>query len=96
MSDTDFCPLIKKKCKKHNCKFYGNVIGNNPQTGQEVNQWDCMVVHIPMLLIENSQQQRGTGAAIESFRNEMVGANQNIARSLFEQLQNPSNALEHG
>jgi hypothetical protein len=28
-----------------------------------------------MLLIENSQQQRQTGAAVESFRNEMVDAN---------------------
>lgn len=28
-----------------------------------------------MLLIENSQQQRQTGAAIESFRNEMVKLN---------------------
>jgi hypothetical protein len=29
-----------------------------------------------MLLIENSQQQRQTGAAVESFRNEMVKANE--------------------
>jgi len=29
-----------------------------------------------MLLIENSQQQRQTGAAVESFRNEMVRANE--------------------
>jgi hypothetical protein len=28
------------------------------------------------LLIENSQQQRSTGAAVESFRNEMVKANE--------------------
>jgi len=28
-----------------------------------------------MLLIENSQQQRQTGAAVESFRNEMVQFN---------------------
>jgi hypothetical protein len=31
---------------------------------------------MPMLTIENSQQQRQTGAAIESFRNEMVKANE--------------------
>ena len=29
-----------------------------------------------MLLIENSGQQRSTGAAVESFRNEMVKANE--------------------
>jgi hypothetical protein len=30
---------------------------------------------MPILMIENSQQQRSTGAAVESFRNEMVKAN---------------------
>jgi hypothetical protein len=30
---------------------------------------------MPMLMIENSQQQRQTGAAVESFRNEMVKTN---------------------
>jgi len=30
---------------------------------------------LPMLLIENAQQSRATGAAVESFRNEMVEAN---------------------
>lgn len=31
---------------------------------------------IPILLIENSQQQRQTGAAVESFRNEMTKSNE--------------------
>jgi hypothetical protein len=31
---------------------------------------------MPMLMIENSQQQRQTGAAVESFRNEMVKNNE--------------------
>jgi hypothetical protein len=31
---------------------------------------------LPMLLIENSGQQRQTGAAVESFRNEMVKNNE--------------------
>ena len=38
-----------------------------------------------MLLIENSQQSRQTGAAVESFRNEMVDANyasQNLMRAI--------------
>jgi hypothetical protein len=29
-----------------------------------------------MLMIENSQQQRQTGAAVESFRNEMIATQQ--------------------
>jgi|TARA_Y100000034_G_C6854307_1_gene387969 hypothetical protein len=68
----DYCPLIKKKCKEHGCKFFMQVIGKNPQTGQEVNQWDCAITWLPTLLIEGSQQTRQAGAAIESFRNEVV------------------------
>jgi DNA uptake protein ComE-like DNA-binding protein len=39
-----------------------------------------------ILMIENSQQQRGTSAAVESFRNEMVKANQASQQSLLQAL----------
>jgi hypothetical protein len=35
---------------------------------------------MPVLMVDNSQQQRQTGAAIESFRNEMVRSNEESAR----------------
>ena len=47
-------------------------IRDSPQTGQEIDEWGCAVNWIPTLLIENSQQQRQTGAAVESFRNETL------------------------
>jgi hypothetical protein len=37
-----------------------------------------------MLLVENSGQQRQTGAAVESFRNEMVKANESSVKLLEE------------
>lgn len=48
----------------------------NPNTGAEVDEWGCSIAWLPVLMIENSQQQRQTGAAVESFRNEMVKANE--------------------
>lgn len=73
------CPYTghKDKCSKHfmNCPKWINVIGTNPQTRESVNQWKCADAWLPLLLIENSQQQRQTGAAVESFRNEMVKSN---------------------
>ena len=39
---------------------------------------------LPLLLIENSQQQRGTNVAVQSFRNEMVKANETNTRVLTE------------
>ena len=67
-----FCPLLQKDCIGLQCAWITQVRGNNPQTGEEVDHWECAVKWIPMLLVENSQMQRQTGAAVESFRNETV------------------------
>lgn len=50
--------------------------GTNPNTGAEVDDWACAIAWMPILMVENSQQQRQTGAAVESFRNEMVRSNE--------------------
>lgn len=78
----NFCPLIKEECKGLKCSWFTQVRGTNPNTGKEVDEWGCAVVWLPVLLIENSQQQRQTGAAVESFRNEMVRSNENSQRVL--------------
>ena len=72
----NFCPLIKADCKGIQCSWFTQMRGTNPNTGQPVDEWGCAVVWLPVLLVENSQQQRSTGAAVESFRNEMVKANE--------------------
>jgi hypothetical protein len=71
-----FCPLIKKDCVGLQCAWYTKVEGFDNNTGKQVEDWQCAIAWMPMLLIENSGQQRQTGAAVESFRNEMVKANQ--------------------
>jgi len=48
----------------------------HPQTGEEASEWGCSMSMLPMLLIENGRQTSHTGAAIESFRNEMVRASE--------------------
>jgi len=58
------------------------VIGKNPQTGQDLSEWNCAISFLPMLLIEGAQQQRHTGAAIESFRNEMVQIQQAVGHPI--------------
>lgn len=71
-----FCPLVQKDCLGLQCNWFTQLRGVNPNTGQEIDEWSCAVTWLPMLLIENSQQQRQTGAAVESFRNEMVRSNE--------------------
>lgn len=70
----NFCPLIKADCKGLECSWFTQIRGHNPNTGEDVDEWACAVNWLPMLMIENSQQQRQTGAAVESFRNEMSKA----------------------
>lgn len=79
-SSEKLCPLIRKPCLKHGCEYYVSIRGRNPQTGEEVDGWDCVNKWIPLLLIENSQQQRQTGAAVESFRNEMIKSSETNLR----------------
>jgi len=67
-----FCPLIGKDCMGLECSWFTQIRGSDPQTGEEIDEWGCAVNWIPTLLIENSQQQRQTGAAVESFRNETL------------------------
>ena len=69
------CPLLNKKCIKHQCVWYNMLQGKNPQTGQNVQEWGCSIAWIPLLLVENTGKQIQTNSAVESFRNEMVKAN---------------------
>lgn len=70
-----FCPLIKKDCVGLQCSWFIQLRGTHPQSGEPVDEWGCSMTWLPMLLIESSKEQRQTGAAVESFRNEMVKAN---------------------
>jgi len=70
------CPLNNfKKCKQFKCAWFVQMKGTSPNDGKEVDEYGCAVAWLPLLLVENATQARQTGAAIESFRNEMVKQN---------------------
>lgn len=79
-----FCPLIKKDCVGTKCAWFTRVQGLDKNTGKEVDEYQCAISWMPMLMVENSGAQRETGAAVESFRNEMVKANENSIKLLTE------------
>lgn len=68
------CPWHKKTMDTvcHRCPMWTQVRGRNPNSGEDVDRWDCSLALLPMLLIENAQQSRQNGAATESMRNEIV------------------------
>jgi hypothetical protein len=92
------CPLDGfNPCRQLDCAWFMKVRGNNPNTGEEIDDYGCSIAWMPLLMIENSQQQRQTGAAVESFRNEMVKANdvsQQVLRATIQQVAPTTNFIE--
>jgi hypothetical protein len=97
------CPLMGGECIEDGsikdgelvaCRFWIYVHGKNPQTGEEVKNGDCAMAWTPMLLIENSKVNRETGAAVESFRNEMVKANEKSNQVLLATAGLTNNLIE--
>lgn len=82
-----FCPLggtceEAKDGMIYRCAWYGHVRGVDKNTGKELDDWRCAMNWMPTLLIENSAMQRSTSVAVESFRNEMVKANESSQQLL--------------
>lgn len=87
----DNCPLNNfEPCKQLECAWFVQMRGTDPNSGKEVDEYSCGIAWLPMLLIENAAQARQSGAAIESFRNEMVKANQASQELLKVAASNPS------
>lgn len=82
------CPYtgFKMKCLdgvvKHKCPKWIKVTGTHPNTGVAVDTYDCSDAWVPALLIENSQQQRQTGAAVESLRNVIATVSNYVPRDV--------------
>lgn len=79
-----FCPLLKKECIGLKCAWFVKIQGIDKNTGNQVDEYNCSIAWMPLLQIENSGTQRETGAAVESFRNEMVKANESSIKVLAE------------
>jgi hypothetical protein len=75
MKPGDFCPLIKKDCMGIKCSWFTQMRGTNPNTGEPVDEWGCAVTWMPFMAVEIAQKSNQTGAAVESFRNEVVKSN---------------------
>lgn len=95
------CPINNfKPCKKFDCSWFIQIRGTNPQTGEAQDEFGCAVAYLPLMMIDNAQQTRQTGAAIESFRNEMVEANNNsfdlLIKNKLMQLNHKGDNIKNG
>jgi hypothetical protein len=69
------CPL-GHTCRKtvgdkiEECMWYVKLVGNDPQTGEPVDQHNCAMAWQPILAVEANGQTRGVAVAVQSLRNE--------------------------
>ena len=89
----DICPMLGKTCIGLQCAWFTKVQGTNQQTGKDIEDWGCAVAWLPMLAIENSQTNRMSGAAVESFRNEIV---KRMDQPIVQPVQEPINIKDIG
>ena len=70
------CPLHNKDVSEvcHKCPWFTRIVGKNPQSEEMVDNWHCAIAALPMLLVENAQVGRQTGAAVETMRNDVVAS----------------------
>lgn len=78
------CPLHKQDMALvcHKCPLWVYVRGKHPQSEEIIDKWGCSLAWMPILLIENSQMQRQTGAAVESARNEAASSTRDLAGAI--------------
>lgn len=89
------CPLDGfKPCRQLECGWFTQLRGVNPNTNKEVDEWGCAMAWVPMLLVENSSQSRQVGAAVESFRNEMVRSNEASLAALLSASKNTTKRID--
>jgi len=55
-----------------NCPAWVQIMGYNNNTGEQINEYKCTDTWMPILAIENSNQQRATAAEVEALRNEVA------------------------
>lgn len=69
--------------------------GPNPQTGETINRSDCIDNWLPMLTIENSQQQRQTAASVDKVATEINKFHENMIKMNEMTLRQLSSRVSH-
>jgi hypothetical protein len=88
------CREIVAAC---DCPKFVHVQFTNPQTGELIDKYGCADAFAPLLTILNAQAANQTAAAVESFRNEVVKANESAVqerREVLADLLRPQSRLQ--
>lgn len=71
------CPL-GSKCEEiksdtlYRCAWFVKLVGKDPQSEKEIDEWRCAMAWMPLMQVEVSQTNRGVAESVESLRNETI------------------------
>ena len=69
------CREVRSDGKIYQCHWYIKLVGRDPQSKKEFDEWGCAIAWQPILSVEMARTNQGQTEALESFRNEMVEGN---------------------
>ena len=64
------------------CAWYTKMVGKDPTSNKEYEEWGCAIAWMPTMMVEMSQTNRGQTAALESFRNETVKGQEEFTNTI--------------
>ena len=71
------CPL-GSRCEEikndvlHRCRWMVKLIGKDPQSQNDIDEWNCAIAWIPLMMVEVGQGIRGTTESVVSMRDATV------------------------
>ncbi len=64
------CPQLRKQCIESKCKAWMSVKGQDPQTGEQYDRYDCYeYVWKPKFQLEQTKEFRHSSASVEKLVN---------------------------
>lgn len=58
--------------KLYRCRWYVRLAGQHPQTGEQVDTWDCSLSWLPLVTVDVARRTFGAQAAVVDLKNEVV------------------------
>ena len=72
------CEYIGDDKKLHRCAWYTKLVGKNPQSEEQIDEWQCAMSWLPLMLVENAQTNRGQTAAIHQGNKETISRQEEL------------------
>lgn len=79
----NICPFLNKPCIEKDCILFVNVQGKHPQTGKDIDMWDCSFKIQNLLLMEHGRQLEGLRIVSEETRNQTIKTAENLLKASY-------------